>query len=89
MNNPECYKKTDIRRAVASLSALEPEQGGKIAYLEMRDHEELQKMMAMGVLPGMPIVLIQAYPSYVFEIDQTRYAVDKEIAECIQARVGG
>ena len=82
-------QKTEIRRAVASLSALGPEQGGKIAYLEMRDHEELQKLMVMGVLPGMPIVLIQASPSYVFEIDQTRYAVDKEIAECIQVRIGG
>ena len=87
----ECCKKakTEIIRAVAALSALEPEQRGKIAYLEMRDHEELQKLMAMGVLPGMPVVLVQAYPSYVFEIDQTRYAVDKEIAECIQVRIGG
>ena len=86
----DCCKKakTQIGRAVASLSTLEPDQRGKIAYLEMRDHEELQKLMAMGVLPGMPIVLIQSYPSYVFEIDQTRYAVDREIAKCIQVRLG-
>lgn len=85
----ECCKKskTEIRRAVASLSSMEPDQRGKIAYLEMRDHKELQKLMAMGVLPGMPIMLVQAYPSYVFEIDHTRYAVDKEIAECIQVRI--
>ena len=43
----------------------------------------------MAVLPEMPIVLIQAYPSYVFEIDHTRYTVDKEIAECIQVRIVG
>ena len=51
--------------------------------------KELQKLMAMSILPLMPIVLIQAYPSYVFEIDHTRYAVDKEIAECIQVRIVG
>lgn len=55
----ECCKKsrTEIRRAVASLLLLELDQIGKIAYLEMRDHEELQKLMAMGVLPRMQIVL--------------------------------
>lgn len=86
----DCCKKakTQTERAVASLSTMETDQSGRIAYLQMRDHEELQKLMAMGVLPGMPIVLIQLYPSYVFEIDQTRYAVDKEIAECIQVRLG-
>ena len=42
--------------------------------------------MAMGILPDMPITLLKKSPSYFFEVDQTRYAVDKEIANHIYVR---
>jgi DtxR family Mn-dependent transcriptional regulator len=43
--------------------------------------------MSMGILPGMPVTLVQSYPSYVFDLDQTRYAVDKEMADYVFVRV--
>lgn len=43
--------------------------------------------MAMGILPGAPISLIQSFPSYVFQVGQTQFAVDKEIAEAIYVRL--
>ncbi|HII78864.1 MAG TPA: ferrous iron transport protein A [Methanosarcina sp.] len=39
--------------------------------------------MAMGILPGMPVTLLRHSSSYLFEVDQTRYAVDREIADHI------
>jgi Fe2+ transport system protein FeoA len=36
--------------------------------------------MAMGVLPGFDVSLIQRYPSFVFKVGQTQIAVDEKIA---------
>ncbi len=66
-----------------TLCAMEPKKTGKIDHLETKNPGILQKLIAMGILPGMPITLLQRSPSYLFEVDQTRYAVDEEIANHI------
>ncbi|AKB82820.1 FeoA domain protein [Methanosarcina barkeri 3] len=66
-----------------TLCAMEPRNTGKIDHLETKNPGILQKLMAMGILPGMPITLLRKSPSYLFEVDQTRYAVDREIANHI------
>lgn len=85
----ECCRKgqRELSSIVEPLSALKLNQKGKIAYFEIQDNEKLQKLMSMGILPGMPITLVQSYPSYVFDLDQTRYAVDKEMADYIFVRI--
>jgi Fe2+ transport system protein FeoA len=37
--------------------------------------------MAMGLLPGTAIQLMQNFPSYVFKLGYTQFAVDKKIAD--------
>jgi len=66
---------------------LEVNQKGKVAYIHTKEHKKLQKLMAMGILPGIMVGLIQKFPSYVFQIGQSQFAVDKELAECIFVRV--
>ncbi|WP_135609868.1 metal-dependent transcriptional regulator [Methanococcoides sp. AM1] len=85
----ECCKKAkeELEHVVASLSSLRNGQSGKIAYFNMREEDKMQKMLAMGVLPGIPIDLVQSYPSYVFDLNHTRYAVDREIADSIYVRI--
>jgi DtxR family Mn-dependent transcriptional regulator len=85
----ECCKKgeKEVSSIVQPLSELKLNQKGKIAYFEIQDNEKLQKLMSMGILPGMPVTLVQSYPSFVFDLDQTRYAVDKEMADYIFVRV--
>lgn len=83
-----CIKaREELEHVVASLSALNKGQCGNIAYFDMREDKKMQKMLAMGVLPGIPIKLVQSYPSYVFDLNHTRYAVDKEIADSIYVRI--
>ncbi|WMW24071.1 metal-dependent transcriptional regulator [Methanolobus sediminis] len=83
-----CIKaREDLEHVVAPLSALKNGQGGKIAYFDMREEHKMQKMLAMGVLPGVPVSLVQSYPSYVFDLNHTRYAVDTEIADSIYVRL--
>jgi DtxR family Mn-dependent transcriptional regulator len=75
------------RQLVAPLSQLVQGQKGKVAYIYAPESNQLQKLVAMGVLPGAPINLIQSFPSYVFQMHQTQFAVDKEIADAIYVRL--
>ncbi len=58
-------------------------QRGVVAYLSTRDNREIQKLMAMGILPGSDIFLIRLFPSYIFEIGQSQFTVDRLLAEKI------
>lgn len=84
----ECCRKQrgSAGKIVSALSAMEEKQKGKVAYIQTRDRGRLQKLMAMGVLPGMSISLIQKYPSYVFQVGQSQFAVDQELAAGIFVR---
>jgi len=69
---------------IKPLSELRKGQGGKIAYIHTNDKAMLRKIMAMGALPGSPITLNQRFPSYVFQIGESQFAIDKSVAEQIQ-----
>lgn len=75
------------QRVVYALSQLTPGQIGKVAYIYAPESDQLQKLTAMGILPGAPINLVQNFPSFVFHIGQTQFAVDKEIADSIYVRL--
>ena len=80
-------EQTQAQRLVSPLSQLAQGQKGKIAYIYAPESNKLQKLMAMGILPEAPISLIQSFPSYVFQVRQTQFAVDKEIADAIYVRL--
>ncbi|MBT9143630.1 MAG: Iron-dependent repressor IdeR [Dehalococcoidia bacterium] len=80
-------EKMKPQRLVSPLSQLSQGQEGKVAYIYAPESGQLQKLMAMGVLPGTPISLIQSFPSYVFQVRQTQFAVDKKIADSIYVRL--
>ncbi len=72
---------------VISLSEMNAGQKGKVSYLNTKEREKLDKLLSIGVLPGMQINLLQKFPSYVFQVGQTQFAVDKEMAEAIYVRL--
>jgi len=83
-----CQKEqTQAQKVVSPLSLLAQGQKGKIAYVYAPESRKLQKLIAMGILPGAPLSLIQGFPSYVFQAGQTQFAVDKEIADAIYVRL--
>ncbi|OGW83287.1 MAG: hypothetical protein A2987_00660 [Omnitrophica bacterium RIFCSPLOWO2_01_FULL_45_10] len=85
----ECCRKSRevIDKIISPLDKLKANQKGRVAYIHTKDPKRLQKLMAMGVLPGMTITLIQRFPSYVFQIGQSQFAVDKDLAEAIFIRL--
>jgi len=68
------------------LPKLKPGEQGEIAYLATSDDKKMQKLMSMGVLPGSQLVLVQNFPSYIFKIGQSQFAVDEELAQEIYVR---
>ena len=85
----ECcrQKRESVDRLIASLGELQAGQSGHIAYIQMHNPQRLQKLMAMGVLPGVPITLLRRFPSFVFEANYSQFAVDEEIAADIYVRL--
>ncbi len=76
-------------KAVSALSDLVPGQGGVIAYLHSGRRQMMQRMLAMGAIPGARIVLVQKFPSYVFRMGERQIAVDRETAQDIYVRLTG
>jgi DtxR family Mn-dependent transcriptional regulator len=85
----ECcrQKRESVDRLIAPMSELQAGRRGHVAYIQMHNPQRLQKLMAMGVLPGVPITLLRAFPSFVFEADYSQFAVDEEIAADIYVRL--
>ena len=68
---------------ILPLAKLKVGQKGVVAYLQTEDRRRLEKIMAMGILPGKTITLLQKFPSYVFQAGHSQFAVDRELAEAI------
>ena len=71
---------------VVALTELRPGEPGEIAYLAASDVRKMQKLMSMGVLPGTSVMLTRTYPSYIFKVGQSEFAVDEELAREIFVR---
>ena len=84
-----CLKKAKVGdvRVVGALAELRAGEKGKIAYIQASSRENLNKMMAMGVLPGNTIQLLQNFPSYLFKVGNSQFAVDALIAREIFVRI--
>jgi DtxR family Mn-dependent transcriptional regulator len=80
----------EARRAgdlgVVPLTEFKAGEEGEIAYLQTEDNKKMQKLMAMGVLPGNRIQLQQAFPSYIFRVGFSEFAIDSAMAREIFVR---
>ena len=70
------------------MSDLRQDEAGVIAYVSTGDSDKLKKLMAMGILPGEAVTLQRRYPSFVFMVGRSRFAVDQGMAEAIYVRRG-
>jgi Fe2+ transport system protein FeoA len=51
--------------------------------INREDISVLKKILMMGLLPGVKIKLIRNFPSYLYEIYNSRFVIDKELASKI------
>jgi len=77
---------SDQIREVTPLCDAKAQSEGTVAYLSTMDSRQVQKLVAMGVLPGAGIKVIRQFPSYVFQVGYSQFAVDRPLAEVIYVR---
>ena len=84
----ECCQvaKAQGKRGVVPLTELKSGEEGEIAYIQTEDSKKMQKLVAMGVLPGNPILVLQSFPSYIFRVGYSEFAVDATMAQEIFIR---
>lgn len=75
------------RKLVVPLSECEVEEKGKIAYIAAPDATTMNKLTSMGVLPGLAIRLLRKTPSYLFQMGESQFAIDRGLAEHIHVRL--
>ena len=86
-----CCKRAalEVKSVVLPLCELSPGDRGRVAYLRTGDSQRLQKLLTLGILPGVEVEMLQRFPSFVFRIGHSQMAVDREMAEGIQIRLKG
>lgn len=68
------------------LAALGEGEGARVTCLEDPGGPAARKLAALGVLPGVEIVLVQRSPAFVFRLGHAEFAVDAELAGHIRVR---
>lgn len=71
---------------IVSLDDMESGDEGKIMYLVTKSHPRLQRLSTLGLSPGSKIKIVQTFPTFVVQIDETQIALEKSIAKDIFVR---
>jgi len=75
-----------VRKMIVTLDELEPKKKAVIAYVQTKDREALNKIMAIGAYPGTEVTVLQKYPAIVLQIGKSQFAVDESLAAQIHMR---
>lgn len=73
------FQKT-VRPLVTGLPSFGLGATGRIVFIAPRFHDRMDRLAALGVIPGSTIRLHQRSPSFVIEVGETTIALDPEIA---------
>jgi len=69
-----------VRPLVTGLPSFDLGATGRIVFIAPKFHDRMDRLAALGVIPGSTIRLHQRSPSYVIEVGETTIALDPEIA---------
>lgn len=76
----------DLKPLVTQLKHLGVGTRGRIVFIAPTEDSRLERLAALGIIPGSIIKLKQKKPSFVLKIDETTLAVDSSIAENIYVK---
>ncbi|MGC8783972.1 MAG: FeoA family protein [Armatimonadota bacterium] len=66
------------------LTALYVGEAGIVRELRLHDHTVAQKLLALGVVPGARVKVVQRFPAYVLQIGFTQIAIDHHLAGAVR-----
>ncbi len=71
---------------VVPLSRMRPGEEGRVAYLQLREHPELHRLLSLGMIPGASLRLHQTYPAYVVDLGESQLALEETVAARVFVR---
>ncbi|WP_230972486.1 metal-dependent transcriptional regulator [Archaeoglobus neptunius] len=72
----------EVEKVIYKLSELSPGDVAEIKYI-IADDRETRALISSGIIPGVEIRVIRVYPAFVIQIENTQFALDKNIANTI------
>lgn len=73
----------ELKPIVVSCDQLHIGESASVAYFCAREHSRLLKLSALGISPGMPLKLIQKWPAFVVQCEETEIALEPDVAKNI------
>ncbi len=73
----------ELKPIVVSCDQLQVGESARVAYFSTREHSRLLKLSALGISPGISVKLIQKWPAYVVQCEETEIALEPEVAHNI------
>lgn len=84
----ECCTQSEqmLESAICTLSNLEVGDSVTIAYLSAKGRGRLHKLSTLGVMPGVKIRVIQKFPSFLIQVEETQIAMERKVADNIYVK---
>ncbi len=76
----------EIEPIILPLCDIKPGETGIITHLRTENDNQMRKLINMGLLPGTKVALVRRFPSYIFRIGCSSFAVDKVTASQVYVR---
>lgn len=84
-SGPCCQEsRSQVASVVVPLTQLSVGTRSTIAFLNTNDRDRLDKLMAMGLVPGVGIKLMQRYPAMVVQVGHSQIAFEESVGEAIR-----
>jgi len=84
---PCCARfKKEVEPLVRPLADLKPGEEGRVVFIAPKSKSRLERLSALGLIPGSVVRLAQKHPSFVLEIGETTLALDEEIVREIYVK---
>jgi DtxR family Mn-dependent transcriptional regulator len=82
-----CAKfKTEMKPLVIPLGELGLGEEGRIVFIAPKSHQRLDRLSALGIVPGSILRMHQKNPSFVLQIGETTIALDRDIVSNIYVK---
>jgi len=82
-----CSKfKKEMKPLVIPLDELGLGEKGRIVFIAPKSHQRLDRLSALGIVPGSIVRMHQKNPSHVLQIGETTLALDREIVKDIYVK---
>jgi len=84
---PCCARfKKEIEPLVRPLADLKLAEEGRVVFIVPKSRSRLERLSALGLIPGSVVKLAQKHPSFVLEMGETTLALDEEIVRQIYVK---